>query len=161
MLKNPPWLWQGTWGEIESPIRALLLAPLFSLLPAIPWILSNIVRGSAQFESIFFFSGFILLIAYGTTLAIGIPWFLILSRIGYGGLIPVASSSIVPLIMVYALQRMNPQANFASAYLLFLACGITVSTAFWKLARTPYDGPEKDWGEKIHALTKRFSCRAP
>ena len=136
-----------------------------AILPLALYILIPLIGGVAPVEQIILLSLFTLIISYGATLIIGMPWFLALSWLGIAGLVPTMLGSLLPIVGWHLLTRTQPDGSTLLTYLYALLCGTAVSAAYWKLARTPYDGPRQDWEERIQksvdALTKRFSRRAP
>jgi hypothetical protein len=132
-----PWILKGGREDILSPIRAFFIAPLFALAPI---ILSFAIKTYSDrlptAEEVIAIGFFTLLTAYGTTLFIGIPWYLLLARLGYAGLIPMMFSSAFPPAFVYlrALGHNYTDTNLFAG--LFFICGLLISAAFWKIART-------------------------
>ena len=135
MLKKYPWIWKGDWSDIGSVLKAFLIAPIFILLPATPLLFYLHGAGGGGKGFIIFGCGLALLNSYFVTLVIGIPWFLLLSRLGYAGIVPFASISIVPFLFMYAKMPGRSHEGMLYSLLLGVACALSVCKAFWRVAR--------------------------
>lgn len=147
-LSTRPWLWKGTREDIKSPGRACLIAPLFALAPPLAFILcigayrlivlGNLELGNNQgWLTLLFGGGMTLAISYGVTILVGLPWFLALSWIGWGGLLPVISASVFPLFYIWSDSMVRGRQAPIGFYLFFLVCGLLPATIFWKIIRKP------------------------
>jgi len=129
-------------------ITAFLIAP--SSFGAIILAISLLTGNSA--EGLWAFS-FIVLIAYPLTITIGIPFYVLLEKLRWTGLLPYllvgALVSIVPIgyFVIYPRVELTqsfpevsafPVSHIALSIIILLACLITVFV-FWVIAR-----PDKD-----------------
>lgn len=146
-IRTRPWLWKGTWADFHSPELACLVAPLYALAPPLALALciwayrlvttGNLDLGNEFGLAVLLYGGMILAISYGVTIIVGLPWFLALSRVGWAGLIPVASGSIFPLFYIWAASRTKGSPAPLVMYLFFFVCGLLPATMFWKIIRKP------------------------
>jgi len=141
-MKGRTWLWKGTRNDVRRPILACAIAPLFALVPSVPIFILALNRGALANSyyhglDVAFYAGMVLLISYGMTVLVGLPWFLFLSKEGVAGFLPVVSASLLPLCFVWIAAHAKGQDVPLVTYLFFLVTGLTASTAFWKIVRTP------------------------
>ena len=156
------WLWRGSSSDIRGLPRACAIAPLFVLILCLPILLFWVANPSGRANNFqdttpLIFCGLALLISYGMTIVVGLPWFLFLSREGFAGFLPTLFPSVLPLCFVWAAAHAQRANNYLWGHLYLLACGLAPAVAFWWLARMP----NERFHLGLHALTFGLTGRRP
>ncbi|UPT73363.1 MAG: hypothetical protein M0D55_16015 [Elusimicrobiota bacterium] len=135
-VRTYEWLWRGSLDDVKNGMMAFLIAPLFALIAVAPMMAIALSRGNSPLMGILIFCGFTLLVSYGVTLFIGLPWYFFLAWFDRAGLLPVMAASAVPLIWIFYQSLSRPHSDSTYLYLMFGSAGLIVSGAYWKMART-------------------------